>query len=133
MEIFAALLGTVVGAVLTHVLSKSSERKRWIADKKIEEYQELLRALMRAAAVTAVHFPSTSPNKQQEIQSAHSEALQILTTRLFVAKDIKREGIIQKWEQYLREFQQAKDFHLFGNRCGEMIVSITNLALRDAV
>jgi hypothetical protein len=77
--------------------------------------------------------PRTSPNKQQEIQSAHREALQILTTRLFVTKDIKREGIIQKWEQCLREFQQAKDFHLFGNRCGEMIVTITNLALRDAV
>jgi hypothetical protein len=56
-----AAIGPMAGLLTGHLLSRSSQRKHWIADCKKQEYGELLRALMRHHFLLEDYLSSSGP------------------------------------------------------------------------
>jgi hypothetical protein len=80
-------LGPLVGLAIGHYLSRSQQRKHWIADNAKEEYRELLGALYDAADISVMNRSmGRETNKEEDDQEEQSEhnLIGIIHTRLFI-------------------------------------------------
>ena len=128
-----ALIGPLVGILVGHYLSKSWQREQWVADNRKVEYRELLKALTFAATVLMGYKGAPgakNPEEQRRSVEAHNDALRCIADRMFIAEEIHKICLYDKWTAALLELQNTSDIHKFSDRFEEIRNNILSSALK---
>jgi hypothetical protein len=115
LNIWAAvgpLLGIFVGSYLT----RSAQRRQWLADEKVKEWRELLGTLT-TSFTTIVQF-STGGKTSAEDLTAHIAAGEVLGNRIFIAEEVRQLKIHDKWREAVGTFEQDRNPTTFGTNFG---------------
>ena len=106
------ILGTLVGVVVGHMLSRSWQRKQWVLDNRKQEVQELLSALsetISAQMMTNLPFGSMDPADRNRIVEAQARSIRSIRTCVFLARDLDRIQLEQNWVKALGAFEEDRD------------------------
>jgi hypothetical protein len=106
------ILGTLVGVVVGHMLSRSWQRKQWVLDNRKQEVQELLSALsetISAQMMTNLPFGSMDPADRNRIVEAQARSFRSIRTCVFLARDLDRIQLEQNWVKALGAFEEDRD------------------------
>jgi hypothetical protein len=110
------IAGTLASGPLTQSFAKYSQRDQWRLDKKTEEFRELLDALtlvyleLLDAHIRRSNGIETEPDPAyyNVPTKAQLQAERILRNRLFIARELEAENVIQQWDDAM----QVKDANL---------------------
>jgi hypothetical protein len=136
----------LAGIVIGHALTRSWQRKQWVLDNKKQEYRELLTTLTRChAAITRltslVETPMVIPDRNRSVDynslvETHAEALNVIRDRIFIADNVKRMDILNRWLQATKLYQEQQDVTAFRTRfeaISDLIVSSSARELKAGV
>jgi hypothetical protein len=139
-------IGPLAGIVIGHALTRSWQRKQWVLDNKKQEYRELLTTLTRChAAITRltslVETPMVIPDRNRSadynsLLETHAEALNVIRDRIFIADNVKRMDILNRWLQATKLYQEQQDVTAFRTRfeaISDLIVSSSARELKAGV
>jgi hypothetical protein len=129
-----AAIGPIVGLLAGHLLSRSSQRKHWIADCKKQEYGELLRALMRHHFLLEDYLGSPGPmvgELERRIKEREEEAAIVIKNRMFLRRQIESLGIYERWGRSIKEFRKTQDVATFSGSFDELQKAIWNEVKKD--
>jgi hypothetical protein len=129
-----AAIGPMVGLLAGHLLSRSSQRKHWIADCKKQEYGELLRALMRHHFLLEDYLGSPGPmvgELERRIKEREEEAAIVIKNRIFLRRQIESLGLYERWGRSIKEFRKTQDVATFSGSFDELQKAIWNEVKKD--
>jgi GAF domain-containing protein len=138
-----AVLGTLGGVIIGQRMTRDSQHKQWLRDKKTEEYRELLDALtaayMDAMERSQLHSQGYARDDDDEpvANSVEIKAYHMLRSRLFTAVELDREEIPRRWPEALIDFRNTDDTHVFAKRfdyiCAMIVWLSTGVGERPTV
>jgi hypothetical protein len=123
------MVGTGVGVLLNHFLSRSARRDERIDDAKKAEYREVLAQLnltfmvfLRLGGVMI----ALGPQEQRELLQAEMDSVRVLGDRLYIAGDLQRLNVMDRWTTAIGEYREQRAIM----RLSEELVKISQ-ELRD--
>jgi len=125
-----APVGPLIGIMLGAYLSRSQQRRQWVADNEVKEWRELLTTLttsFTAIIQTDEKLPKAPGEEIERLKrwlQARTLAGEVLTNRIFIAHAVSSFEIFDKWKTALARFDQDHDPKAFGKAFGELTVLI---------
>jgi hypothetical protein len=123
--------GTLVGIVIGHFLSRNWDRKKWLLDRRHEEFKELM-TVIAAAFVTCgdprYHLGEGNVEDFLAMNKASWNCLTTIQNRIYIAKQIKPLGLDRKWLDAFDSLVKTKDPELYGASVREILDSIVEAA-----
>ena len=129
--VIAPLLAILVG----HQLSRSWQREQWFRDKRYEDYQAVLSALVAAfMAIVRVDMASLTslftPEMLQEVEAIKADSFRVLRDRIFIAEEHNFGGILVEWDTTVTNYaKHAIDQRIFAGRFSELNDKLVRMAL----
>lgn len=127
LSIWAAV-GPLIGVLLGGYLTMRVQRNHWKLDNKKEEYRELIGTLTQSFNVIMdFHAPMVGhgPEEQRAAHGAHLKALAVLGDRLFIADEIKRLDLRNRWNKVAHEIEAGGHSQAFARGVVEIMDDIT--------
>lgn len=125
-----AAVGPLLGILIGHFLSRSQQRRQWIADNEVREWRELLTTLT-TGFLTIVQTDKALPKvpgeeieRMRENFGARTPINEVFANRIFIARAVRKEDLSGRWRKALEAFDQNHDPTQFGTAFGELTVSI---------
>jgi hypothetical protein len=128
------VIGPFAGILAGHVLSRSSQRKHWIADCKKQEYGELLRALMLHHFLLEDYWGSPGPMQgelERRIKEREEEAAIVIKNRIFLRKQMENLKVYDRWTKEVKDFRSSRDIRRFSDAFEEIQSAIWQEVERD--
>jgi len=129
-----AITGVVVGAVLNHFLADQSQRKQWRAENRKAEFRELLTAVnesfMAILALTKNSPLFQDDQHQTNMTLAETNVVRAVSDRIFIADEVGKLNVMERWTTAARRFAHGKDIQVFGNEVNQLSEDIRRLALK---
>jgi hypothetical protein len=114
--------GALAGIVIGHFLTRSSQHRDWLRDKRREEYREVLNATT-AAYMAIMHIRelgelgiTASPELELTAERAIIESFRTLRDRILIAEDIVFADSLSEWDVAVQNYRRTKDEHVFAER-----------------
>jgi hypothetical protein len=129
------VIAPLVGILVGHFLSRSWQREQWFRDKRYEDYQAVLSAIVAAyMAVVRIDMASLtslfSPEMAQEVEVIKAESFRVLRDRIFIAKELDLGGILVEWDTLITNYQKhASDEREFAGRFSSLNDKLVRMAL----
>jgi hypothetical protein len=126
MRVFLNLwgaLGPLIGVLVGVYIANRNQRKHWIADRKVQEYQELITAMTRAfSAMLNRTSPMTAygPYEQREFAMAEEQVLITISDRIFIWEKMDELKILQRWQKLTQNINTSRDIQALSNAVGEI-------------
>ncbi|SRR5258707_10181705 len=113
-----AIAGPLIGVLLGAYLTTRTQRKHWILDNKRAEFRKLLTTLTRAYStiVNIESRPLRSGHQEEKCEQMRLLALNVIRDRIFIASEVKKAGLLEKWNEAVLSFTQDRDYKLFATR-----------------
>lgn len=111
-----SVVGPLVGVLIGAYITNRNQHKHWVADSKKTEYRELLSTLTRAYS-TIVYIGSQTTRtgvEEQKSEQLRLESLNVISDRIFIAKEVKELHVSEVWGIALMKFEQSRDWDEFG-------------------
>lgn len=127
------MLGTVVGIVLGHYLSKKAQQEQWVRENKKAEYRELLSVINESfMLLMELRRPGIAlgPEEQRELLQAETKSVRTIADRIYVAEAITKINLMKRWTTALTQFKKDKDIVAFGNETSALSEEIRRAALK---
>ncbi len=121
-----APVGPLLGILIGHYLTRSQQRRQWVADNEVTEWRELLTTLTTsfiAIVQTDEKIPRVPGEEIAELKrwlQARTLANEVLTNRIFIAHTVRGWEMFTKWKTALARFDQDHDPETFGTAFGEL-------------
>jgi hypothetical protein len=95
------IVGALGGIVAGHFLTRSGQHDQWLRDNRKQEYRELLTSLAAAYMHIVQYGSGDNPSDSTHLRfdPVRNEGFRTLQDRIFIADDIKKAGIREKWER----------------------------------
>jgi hypothetical protein len=95
--------GSFFGGVITQLLSSRQRRKDWVKDNKKQEWRELISTLSQSFHHLKNYSPGNgivaiSGEQEKGLLEADAEARRGIESRIFVAHQIQRENVLERWQ-----------------------------------
>jgi hypothetical protein len=119
-----AVVGSLAGVVLGGYLATRTQKKHWILDSKKEEYRELLSTLTQSFNVLLdLHVANVGlgSDEQRAEHDARLKALAVIGDRLFIADEIKRFDVSNRWRKAIYQFDDDYDSPAFARTVGGIL------------
>ena len=100
--------GALIGILLGHFLTRSSQHKQWLRDNRKQEYRELLSAISEAFLLVYKYGPYGKSDNYQLVQSMKHESFKVLHDRIFIAEELKSAGILGKWTNIINSMEPGQ-------------------------
>lgn len=125
-------VGPIVGILLGHFLTRSSQREQWLRDKRNEEWHELLTALAESLRVSLKIYPARALSDEEErtIVEAQSNSFRVIRDRIFIAPDVQALNIENRWSAAVQYHSQTMDAKKLGNAYKELRDEIVSTATK---
>jgi hypothetical protein len=113
-----ASVGPLVGVLFGAMLTRTWDRRKWINENRKEEYRELLTALTSActALIDNAQAIVQTPAEQIFARDEYFKSLQVLQDRIFIASEIHKLNLFDRWGTSMKHLQETKDFRTFEDR-----------------
>lgn len=123
--------GTLAGIVIGHLLGRSWDRKKWLLDRRHEEFKELMTAI--AAAFTTCgdprhHLLQPTVEGNIEMNRASWNCLVTIQNRIYIAKYIKHLKLDHLWIDAFDALVKKKDLEKYGSMVRKMMDAIVKIA-----
>jgi hypothetical protein len=106
--------GPVVGLYIGARLSRSSDRRKWLSDNRATECKEVLKIM-----ATTIHLMFEAQHRleinlpdikeSERVKETYNESLNVLQYRLFIADDVRKHQIRERWVKLVREYNTTHD------------------------
>jgi hypothetical protein len=126
------MVGTVVGVLMNHFLSRSSRVAERIDDAKKAEYRELLSVLNQNFMVLMElrrPMAAQGPEEQCEVFKAETDSVRTIADRLYIAEELGRLNVMKRWTDALTAFKNQRDIIAFGDVTTQISSEIRKAAL----
>jgi hypothetical protein len=104
-----AAVGPLLGIVVGHYLTRSWQRRQWLADNRKDEYRKLLAGLNRLNMVLILDHTNQSVGVQ-EIKDAMEEITIALNTSLFIVDFLEGSKVVDDVLQASKKLKQGGSF-----------------------
>jgi hypothetical protein len=132
-----AAVGPLVGVRYGHDLGKRWQKEHWISDNKKQEYRELLGVLTDSFS-TIIQFARTpkqtvlfTNDETQKRHAAEIAALAAIQNRLFIANEIRKLNLLDRWVSATRSFEDNRDRAKFSDAFASISSDLRQQALKD--
>jgi len=117
-----AAVGPLVGVRYGNELSQRSTRRQWLADKRTKEWRELLTTLTTSMAtiIQCKQAAKTIETIKEDLR-ASTVAGEALSDRLFIAQEVRRRQLLDRWQEAVKSFGKDGDAEAFGTKFGRDI------------
>lgn len=115
-------VGSLVGLVVGHWLSRFWQQKQWLLDNKKQEYRELISAITEAYGTICVLLQlgmPRGPDEQRKVHEVQLKVQSVIADRLFIAGEVQEDQILRKWMQTTGEFDEHREYLEFKRHYGE--------------
>ena len=112
-----------VGVRYGNELSQRSARRQWLADERTKEWRGLL-TVLTTSMVTIVQCNAvggkTIPMMEADLR-ANTAAREALSNCLFIAQELRRRVLLDRWNEAVEAFQKDGDPQAFGEKFGRTV------------
>lgn len=132
-----AAVGPLVGVRYGSELSKRAQREQWINDNAKQECREVLSTLTTAFAVIVRYHavPISGPpisaqdsGEMRERDEVERRSLETLHSRLFIADELEKRQIRERWVKAIRQYEDSADHATFSREFGGISHEIRKIA-----
>src|SRR6266850_564830 len=127
-----ASVGPLVGVLVGALLARSWDRRKWINENRKQKYRELLTTLTSAciAVIDNAQAIVQSPAEQIFARDEYFKSLRVLQDRIFIANEIGKMNLFDRWGTAMKDLQETKDFRKFEDSFEVMKNEIVKEAMR---
>jgi len=117
-----AAVGPLIGVRYGNELSQRSARRQWLADEKAKEWREMLGVLTTSmTTIIQCRQEVRTVEMRKEDLRASTAAGEVLSNRLFVAQEVRRRQLLERWREAVEAFDKDGDPEAFGEKFGRTI------------
>lgn len=125
----------VGGVIIGQRMARTSEEKKFRRECRKEEFQTLLSALTKSYG-TIVQFRrplvALAEQEQRALSEAEATALMVIRDRIYIADDVQRLDILNRWIKALRDLDYKGLVESeFSKRYNEINADIVKAASRN--
>ena len=127
-----ASVGPLVGVIIGAMLTRAWDRRKWINENRKQEYRELL-TILTGAAAALIHNTQVivqSPAEQIATRDEYFKSLRVLQDRIFIANEIGKMNLFDRWGTALKNLQESKDVHKFEDSFEAMRKELVKQAMK---
>jgi|SRR6267154_3344340 len=127
-----ASVGPLVGVLVGALLARSWDRRKWTNENRRQEYRELLTALTSActALIDNAQAVVQSPPEQIFARDEYFKSLRVLQDRIFIANEIGKMNLFDRWGTAMKDLQETRNFHKFEDTFEAMRKEIVKQAVK---
>jgi adenosyl cobinamide kinase/adenosyl cobinamide phosphate guanylyltransferase len=127
-----ASVGPLVGVIIGAMLTRAWDRRKWINENRKQEYRELLMTLTSACTALIDNAQTLVQSSAEQISArdAYFNSLQVLQDRIFIANEIGKMNLFDRWGAAMKDLQETKDFRKFEDSFEVMKNEIVKEAMR---
>lgn len=127
-----ASVGPLVGVIIGAMLTRAWDRRKWINENRKQEYRELLTTLTTActALIDNAQTLVQTPAEQIAARDEYFKSLRVLQDRIFIANEISKMNLFDRWGTAMKDLQETKDFRKFEDSFEIMRSEIVKHAMR---
>jgi hypothetical protein len=105
------IVGSLGGVIIGQRMSRAWQREQWVMDHRIQEFRELLDALANSLRIALMMYAGAviDAERQREILAAHSTAMRVIRSRIFVMEEVIRFNIEVRWAEALNHHNKTLD------------------------
>jgi len=123
--------GTVVGIAIGHFLARDWDRRKWLLDRRNEEFKELMTVIAAAYAKCGdaryhVHEPTVE--NLMEMNAASTNCLVTIQNRIYIAEHIKHLKLGNMWLDAFDALVKEKNPEKYGATVRKMMDSVVAIA-----
>jgi hypothetical protein len=111
-------VGPLVGVSLGGYLTSRSQRRKWLADNKKDEYRELIAQLVKSFDEIRLFVEdSTVPgfDTAYELAIVLNRPLMVIRDRIFISKEITELEVSKRWGRAVDGFRGDRDVRKFAS------------------
>jgi hypothetical protein len=125
-------VGPLVGVIIGAMLTRAWDRRKWINENRKQEYRELLTALTNActALIDNAQALVQSPAEQIFARDEYFKSLRVLQDRIFIANEVSKMGLFDRWGMAIKDLLETKDLHKFEDSFEAMKNEIVKQAMK---
>lgn len=106
-------VGSLAGGLITQYVLSKQRHQEWAKDNKKQEWRELIGTLTRSAHLfietsTDVGLTVITGAQERAIFEANGEARRIIEDRIFIASEVQRENVLERWQLLVAENRLAR-------------------------
>ena len=111
-------------------MARNTQREQWLLDRRKEEWRELLTALAESLRVSLKIYPARalSGDEERQIVEAQSNSFRVIRDRIFIASDVQRLNIENRWSAAVQHHSQTMDAKPLGAAYKELRSEIVKAA-----
>jgi hypothetical protein len=129
------LVTLLIGIFVGGYISNRNQRKYWKLDNKRAEYRKLLTTLAecatRFATIYGIGPTALSPKEQRSIARAAERSGNVIYNRLFIADEMKRLNVMNRWRQTVDALRKDRNLNAFTEGLDGVMEDIRTAALKD--
>lgn len=127
-------VGPLFGVYIGAQLAAQTHRAQWIADKKLEEYRELVTTLTQSmSTLVGLSGKVLDPDMQRSSANAYTAVLEVNRSRIFIANEIKPMLIPQRWNVLCTKLHDDSQHAIFTGDTELLIDEISKIALQEVM
>lgn len=119
-------VGSFVGGLITQLFSSRQQHQEWLKDNKKEEWRELISTLSQSFQYlknNTGYGVVKNPEQQKGAVEADAEARRAIESRIFVAQQIQRENLLERWKLLAAEGDWSKRAHDWNSLHDTLVVA----------
>ena len=129
-----AAIGPVAGIFIGHLLARSWERRKWLADNKRDEYREVLKALTAALSPVIQCVKPGLRVGDKEVM-ARIEAMNLtnetIESRIFIHQDLESLDLYRRWATPVSDYEKHHDDKIFAGGFKVLLDELRAKALKS--
>jgi hypothetical protein len=135
MQTLAGLapLTGILGILVGHVLTRSSQQKQWLRERKLEEFRDLLSALANyftEEIALESNGRAEGTKDREKLDELKTILFRVMRSRIFIAHDIEMRDLEGRWQDALIRFQKTAEVKVFVAAYDEVVQEIVGAATR---
>jgi hypothetical protein len=124
------IFGTVIGIVIGHFLARDWEQKKWLLDRRNEEFKELMTVIATAYAKCGDwrHHYKPTVEGLVEMNEASTNCLVTIQNRIYITEDVRPLKLDYLWLNAFDSLTKEANPEKYGATVRKMMDSIVDVA-----
>lgn len=117
-------VGSFAGSLLTQLFSSRQRHQEWVNDNKKQEWRELISSLSQSFHYLKNYgFGIIAGEQRKGLLEADAEARRAIESRLFIAHQIQRENVLERWQLLAAERDWSRTVEYWNSLHGTLVAA----------